>query len=207
MRKLSAIFILSVLFAACGKVGPQSGPDYSKVKPALNLDKKQEKQFDKITAEFNEMRLKVVADARSGGKMNREALIAEIKKVFALQAEALKPVLNDEQFAYYSAWLEKQLPGSVGWSKELVAQIKSELALNEEKAKMVDAVNEAFIEAYVGAHDNYHGNNEAAKKYWTEFNNNRNEAVKQMLTEEQYAQYLEITKEVRFKGEHGKEEE
>jgi len=121
MRILVAIITLSIFIAACGKVGPQSGPDYSKVKPGLNMDKKQEKQFDKITAEYNKMRLKVVADARSGGKMNREALIAEIKKVFALQAEKLKPVLNDEQFTYYSEWLEKQLPGPVGWSKELVA--------------------------------------------------------------------------------------
>jgi hypothetical protein len=58
----------------------------------------------------------------------------------------------------------------------------------------------------VEAHDNYHGDNEAAKAYWTEFDNNRTEAMKQVLSEDEFVKYLEITKDVKFKGEHGNED-
>ncbi|NOU60710.1 hypothetical protein [Marinifilum caeruleilacunae] len=206
MKNLILILTIAFSFAACSKMGPKIGPDYNKVKPELAMDKKQEKQFDQITGKYTELRMEAFAKARSGGKMNREAMMAEMKKLFAKQGEELKPVLSDQQFKYFTEWLQKQIPGPVGWSKELRAKIKTELAFDDEKSKMLEAVNQAFVEAYVGAHDNYHGNNEAAKEYWTEFNNNRNDAMKQLLNNEEYSKFLELTKEVRFKGEHGKEE-
>ena len=61
--------------------------------------------------------------------MNREAMLAKLKDFFAQQAEELKPILDETQFAIYTEWIEKNLPGRVGWSPELITKIKTELAL------------------------------------------------------------------------------
>lgn len=204
MNKLIGFIIAVFVLVSCGTDKPKVGPDYGLVKPELKLSKQQEKQFDQITLKYSKLRHEAFTNARAGGKMNREAMMADMKRLFGAQAKELKPVLSEEQFELYAHWLEEQLPGRVGWSPELISQIKDSLSLDEQKALMIDAVNEAFIEAYIGTHDNYHGDNEAAKAYWIEFNENRNLALKEVLTEEEFTKFLEITKEVRFKGEHGK---
>ena len=198
-------FVLALIFR-CGTETHKTGPDYSLLKPALDLTRQQEKQFDQITSKYSKLRHEAFAKARSGGKMNREAMMADMKRLFAEQGSELKPVLSEEQFTQYTEWLQKQLPGRVGWSPEIIAQIKQELALDQQKSNMVDAVNEAFIEAYIGAHDNYHGNNEAAKAYWTEFNSNRKAALKKVFSDEEYAKFEVIIKDVKYRGEHGKGE-
>lgn len=204
MNKLIVFTIAVFVLVSCGTDKPKVGPDYGLIKPELELSKQQEKQFDQITLKYSKLRHEAFTNARAGGKMNREAMMADMKRLFGEQAKELKPVLSEEQFELYAHWLEEQLPGRVGWSPELISQIKDSLSLDEQKSQMVDAVNEAFIEAYIRAHDNYHGDNEAAKAYWTEFNENRSLALKEVFTEEEYAKFLEVTKEVRFRGEHGK---
>lgn len=188
---------------ACSEQQKFSGPPYEELKPQLNLTSDQEKQFDEITLRYNKIRTEEFAASRSGGKTDREAMLTRMKQLFDEQSEELKPLLNNDQFELYAEWIEHNIPGRVGWSPELVEQIKTDLQLTDEKAAIVDAVNEVFIETYMAAHDNYHGNNEAAKAYWTEFNNSRNEAIKEAFSDDEYQKYLEITKEVRFKGEHG----
>lgn len=204
MSKIAVLAIALLVFASCGTDNPKIGPDYGLIKPALELSKQQEKQFDEITIKYSKIRYEAFANARSGGKMNREAMMADMKRFFGEQAKELKPIISNEQFALYAEWLQEQLPGRVGWSPELIDKIKNELNLDEQKSKMVNAVNEAFIEAYIKAHDNYHGNDEAAKSYWTEFNKNRSLALKEVLSKQEYTTFLEITKDVRFIGEHGK---
>ncbi|SHE71955.1 hypothetical protein SAMN05444274_102196 [Mariniphaga anaerophila] len=204
MRQLLLLFFVTVLAAACSEQQKHNGPPYENLKPELSLTSKQEKQFDEITLRYNKIRAEEFAAARAGGKMNREAMLAKMRNLFEKQAAEVKPLLNDEQFAVYTEWIEHNIPGRIGWSPELIEKIKTNLNLTDDKAAIVDAVNEAFIEAYSGAHDNYHGNAEAAKSYWTEFNNNRNAALKEAFSEEEYQKFLEITKDVRFKGEHGK---
>ncbi len=202
MKYTFLVAILMFLFS-CGHEH-KMGPDYDQLKPLLKLDSKQEKQFDQITDKYNGLRKAAFAEARSGGKINREALLKQMKQLFKKQGEELKPVLSNEQFSTYGEWLQKNIPGRVGWLKELVAKIKTDLALDSTKAQMVDAVNKAFIEAYINAHDNYHGDNEAAKAYWEEFDNNRKNALKEVLSEEEYTKFLDVVKDVVFRGEHGK---
>jgi len=204
MKKVIIIIFAILLVVGCEKDTQKTGPDYSLIKPKLELSKKQEKQFDNITSKYSELRTESFANARSGGKMNREAMITDMKRLFSEQGNELKTILNNKQFDIYDTWLQKQMPGRIGWSPELISQIKDSLALDSIRALMIDAVNEAFIEAYTGAHDNYHGNNEAAKQYWTEFNRNRHLSLKKVLSEKEYALLLELTKDVKFKGEHGK---
>ncbi|MFV0592518.1 MAG: hypothetical protein ACK5M7_14110 [Draconibacterium sp.] len=204
MKQLLLFLLVTFLAVACSEQQKHNGPPYENLKPELNLTAEQEKTFDEITLRYNKIRAEEFAEARTGGKMNREARLAKLKQLFEQQAEEIKPLLDNKQFAFYTEWIEQNTPGRVGWSPELIAKIKTDLSLSEEKAKLVDAVNEAFIEAYVAAHDNYHGNNEAAEKYWTEFNNSRNAALKEVFSDEEYQQFLEITKDVRFNGEHGK---
>lgn len=202
-RLIIAAFAL-LLMIGCGKETKKIGPDYDLIKPGLDLTKQQGKQFDQITAKYSSLRNEAFIEARSGGKMNREAMMADMKRLFGEQAKELKPILSEEQFTLYADWLQEQLPSRIGWSPELIVQIKRDLNLDEQKAMMVDAVNEAFIEAYIKAHDNYHGNNEAAKAYWIEFDENRKQALKVMFTTEEYTKFLNVTKDVKFKGEHGK---
>lgn len=204
MKHTILLVSLMVLLASCGKQKEVTGPDYDAIKPDLLLSNEQEKQFDEITSKYNALRMDAIGEARSGGKMNREVLLAHIMEIFEKQGLELHIILSQSQFQNYSEWIVQNTPGRVGWSKKLVKKIKSQLDLHDDKALMVDAANDAFIESYIDAHDHYHGNDEAAKEYWTMFNENRLKAMKTVLTNEEYITFLEVTKEAVFKGEHGK---
>lgn len=75
-----------------------------------------------------------------------------------------------------------------------MAKIKTELALTDEQSQILEAANNAFEKSYHDAHDIYHGNSELAQEYWVKFDNERKNAIKSIVSEEQYAKFLELVK-------------
>ncbi|GAF02435.1 hypothetical protein [Saccharicrinis fermentans] len=205
MKNIVIISMLVLSMLACSSEKGKRGPDYAVVKKELGLNAEQEKQFDNITEAYQKKREETFAAARSAGNMNREAVMAQMKQIFADQGEEIHKILNKEQFEKYADFMENNIPGKAGYTKKILAQIKSELQLTEEQYEIVLAVDQAFEKSYVNAHDKYHGDHKAAKAYWMQFDKNRKDAIKNILNEEQYNQYLKIVQEVSFRGEHGKQ--
>lgn len=194
-----AALALSFLLTSCNEEKKRRRMDISEVKPSLNLSTEQETEFDGIVKKYEEMR-EAAREVEGGDRATR---MAQFREMMKQQNEEITAILNEEQQATYNEFAKKFNRGKAGYSEELIAQLKTELALDEQQSKMLVAVNNAFEKSYVNAHDYYHGNGEAAKEYWNKFDVERQKALKGFFTEEQYAKYLDIVSEYGFRGEHG----
>ncbi|SRR5690554_24346 len=199
MKKTIAILVLAttMLFVSCKKEeNRRRGIDYNQIKPELALSEEQEKQFDEIVAKYQkiaeESRAAATAD---GAKPDRVEMFKKMEERTKLQNEDMKAFLNETQYEKYADFVDKNARKRPRYNDELLARIKTELKLDEQQAKMLEATNDAFERAYQDAHDLYHGNGELAKEYWQKYDTERKNALKQVFSEAQYAKFIELVSE------------
>ena len=118
------------------------------------------------------------------------------------QSTEMATILNEAQMKQYEAFTAQNSRRRPGYSVELINRIKSELQLDASQSQMLEAVNRAFEKSYHDAHDFYHGNGELAAEYWKKYDEERKKALKQVFTETQFEQYLEIVKDITPQGGH-----
>ncbi|MBB6463264.1 hypothetical protein [Flammeovirga kamogawensis] len=199
------LIILLAFFAfSCSEQKKGRGIDFEKVKSSLGLSADQLEKFDAINAEFDADRAAKIEALKASGKMSKAKYIKIVKPSYVAQEQKVKPILTATQFEVYHEYVKRYMPFQSDYSDELKQEVITELSLDEQQAKMYNAVNEAFVKAYRDAHDYYHGNGEAAAEYWQQFDNNRKEALQKVFTKEQYAQYLELIKKENYRGKNEK---
>lgn len=204
MRKLLYIFFATILFISCGRDHHRKGGfDFSALTSKMNLSVEKEKQYTDIVKKYAKMRDEIMATAKKG-KSDRTLTMNKMQNLLINQTKEVSNILDAEQMKVYNTLVEKiRKMRSPGYSKELITKLITDLKLNDEQIKMLNATNKAFEKAYIDAHDYYHGNNEAAKEYWNKYDTERKKALQKVFTEEQYNQFLELVKNQGFKGEHG----
>ena len=203
MKKITKMMIIPALvFALASCSGDKrKGIDYNEFKKTITLDADQEKQFDGITARYQKMQEENFEAAKAqGGNMDRVALGIKNEELRKRQAEEMAKVLKPEQMEKFNQFVDENSRKRPRYDNLLLEKIKTGAALDENQFAMLNAANDAFEKSFNDAHDIYHGNNDLAKEYWIKFDTQRKEAMKKALTPEQYSTYLEIVKDVQFKG-------
>ncbi|AZQ65053.1 hypothetical protein EI427_22800 [Flammeovirga pectinis] len=203
MRKY-LIVLFAFLAFSCAKEKKGRGINFENVKPSLALSADQLVKFDAINTEFDADRAAKIEALKASGKMSKAKYIKIVKPSYVAQEQKVKPILTATQFEVYHEYVKRHMPFQSDYSDELKQEVVTELSLDEQQAKMYNAVNEAFVKAYRDAHDYYHGNGKAAAEYWQQFDNNRKEALQKVFTKEQYAQYLELIKKENYRGKNEK---
>ena len=177
------------------------GPDYNALKQELGLSAEQEKQFDDVLEKYRQIgEANRASYTGADGKVDRVAMFEKMDEVRKQQSAEVSTFLNADQIKQYEEFVAKNTRRRPGYSDEILTQIKTELGLGESESQMLDAVNKAFEKSYHDAHDFYHGNPELAAENWTKYDEERKNALKQVFTEAQYKQYLEIVKEITSPG-------
>lgn len=194
---IASALTFSLLLVSCQKEeNKRRGIDYNEIKPELALSAEQEKQFDEVVAKYakiaEEGRVAATAD---GAKPDRVEMFKKMEERNKQQTAEMVAFLNEAQLQKYNDFVAKNSRKRPRYDDELLAKIKTELALDAQQANMLEAVNNAFEKSYQDAHDFYHGNGELAKEYWEKYDAERKNALKQVFSEEQYAKYLELVKD------------
>ncbi len=177
------------------------GPDYNALKQELGLSAEQEKQFDEVTEKYRRIgEANRASYTGADGKVDRVAMFEKMDEVRKQQFAEVATFLNTDQIRQYEEFVEKNSRKRPGYSDEIVTRIKTELKLDQSQAQILEAANKAFEKSFHDAHDFYHGNSELAAEYWTKYDEERKNALKQVFTEVQYKQYLEIVKDITSPG-------
>ncbi|MCW3162096.1 hypothetical protein [Chryseobacterium oryctis] len=199
-------FILFSLFAiaitACsGGDKKGKGIDFTPLKKELQLAADKEKQFDEIVAKYQKIQKENFEAAKAqGGKMDRVALSIKSEELRDKQAQEMTQILDAGQMEKFNKFVDENSRKRPRYNNQLLEKIKIELQLSDDQFAMLNAANDAFEKSFNDAHDVYHGNNDLAKEYWEKFDNQRKEAVKKVLTPEQYTIFLDLVKDQQFKG-------
>lgn len=204
MKNIIFLFLALVVTVSCKNDhhGKQK-IDFGALVPEMNLSPEKEKQYKDIVSKFAKQRDQIMATAKDD-KSDRTVTMNKLQNLLKNQTKEVSAILDANQMKIYNGLIEKiKKMQNPGYSKEVITKIVADLELNEEQTKMLKAANKAFAKSYLDAHDYYHGNNEAAKEYWNKFDNERKNAMKSVLTNEQYQKFLQIIKDFSFKGEHG----
>lgn len=198
MKKLFfTILTLAVVAVSCNDEGKSKrrGIDYAQLKTELALTDDQNAKYDETVAKYQKMAEESRAAAKANGaKPDRVEMFKQMEERTNQQTAEMTTFLNDEQMAKYSDFVAKNGRKRPRYNDELLAQLKTELALNDDQAKILEASNNAFEKAYHDAHDLYHGNGELAADYWNRYDNERKNALKQVLSDEQFAKFNELVK-------------
>lgn len=197
MKKLFITLIAtSLLLTSCGdEKEKRRGIDYNKLKAELALNEEQTAKFDEVTAKYQKIAEEGRAATKAeGAKFDRVEAFKKMEERNKEQAEEMAAFLSAEQMAKYTEFMDKNSRKRPRYNDETLAKIKTELALTDDQAKILEAANNAFEKSYHDAHDIYHGNSELALEYWVKFDNERKNAVKSVLSEEQYTKFLELVK-------------
>lgn len=195
MKKALLVVSLAatLLFTSCKEEQKRRGIDYNEIKPELALTPEQDKQFDEVVAKYKkiaeESRAAATAD---GAKPDRVEMFKKNEERMKLQNQEMSQFLDEAQMQKYADFVAKNSRKRPRYDDELLAQIKTELAMTPEQASMLEAANDAFERAYQDAHDFYHGNGELAKEYWDKYDAERKNALKQVLSEEQFVKFEEM---------------
>lgn len=195
MKKALVVLSLAatMLFTSCKEEQKRRGIDYNEIKPELALTPEQESQFDELVAKYQkiaeESRAAATAD---GAKPDRVEMFKKNEERMKLQNQEMSQFLDEAQMQKYVDFVAKNTRKRPRYNDELLAQIKTELAMTPEQASMLEAANDAFERAYQDAHDLYHGNGELAKEYWDKYDTERKNALKQVLSEEQFVKFEEM---------------
>lgn len=177
------------------------GIDYNAIKQELGLSAEQEKQFDALLEKYRQIgEANRASYVGADGKVDRILMFEKMDEVRKQQSAEMSTFLNADQMKQYEDFVDKNSRKRPGYSNEIMAQIKDELKLEEPQSQMLEAVNRAFEKSFHDAHDIYHGNPELAAEYWTKYDEERKNALKQIFSEAQYNQYLEIVKEITSPG-------
>ncbi|WP_434980126.1 hypothetical protein [Daejeonia sp. YH14] len=196
-----AIVLAAFMLAACSKEKQKRSIDFGDFKKEVKLSADQEKSFDAITTKYQELQKQNFEAAKAqGGKMDRVALGIKNEELRTQQAEEMSKVLDTRQMEQFNKFVDEHSRKRPRYDNALLEKIKTEAGLTDEEFAIVNAANDAFERSFNDAHDVYHGNNDLAKEYWTKFNGQRKEAIKQALPAGKYEKYLNIVKDVQFKA-------
>ncbi len=196
-----AIILAAFMLAACSKEKQKRSIDFGDFKKEVKLSADQEKSFDAITTKYQELQKQNFEAAKAqGGKMDRVALGIKNEGLRTQQAEEMSKVLDTRQMEQFNKFVDEHSRKRPRYDNALLEKIKTEAGLTDEEFAIVNAANDAFERSFNDAHDVYHGNNDLAKEYWTKFDGQRKEAIKQALPAGKYEKYLNIVKDVQFKA-------
>lgn len=196
-----AIILAAFMLAACSKEKQKRSIDFGDFKKEVKLSADQEKSFDAITTKYQELQKQNFEAAKAqGGKMDRVALGIKNEELRTQQAEEMSKVLDTRQMEQFNKFVDEHSRKRPRYDNALLEKIKTEAGLTDEEFAIVNASNDAFERSFNDAHDVYHGNNDLAKEYWTKFDGQRKEAIKQALPAGKYEKYLNIVKDVQFKA-------
>lgn len=189
---------LALLFASCSKKEQKRrGLDFDELKQELALNDEQEVKFDELTTDIKQaLEENRNANMSEGGKMNRTAFFAEMEEIYKKQDVVISEFLDEDQLVKYHEFMEKNTRKRPRYNDELLTQIKTELELDDEQAKVLEAANNAFEKEFQDAHDIYHGSSDLAKEYWDKFDTQRKAAIESVLNEEQIESFRELVKDV-----------
>lgn len=193
--KNNIFVVLAVItIISCSDNKKRRGIDYNKIKPELALTAEQEKQFDEIIVKYQKIAEEERTSMKESTKPNRIEMFKKMEERSIKQTEEMASFLNEEQLTKYKEFVKKNGRKRPRYNDEIITKIKTEANLDEEQSKILEAANNAFEKAYHDAHDIYHGNSDLAKEYWNKFDEERKNALKSVLSEEQYNKFLEIVK-------------
>ncbi|MGB7498980.1 MAG: hypothetical protein WA897_03715 [Moheibacter sp.] len=198
MKKLifTAVLGLMIFAVSCSKEEKKRGLDYDQLKNELALNSDQSAKFDETAAKFkNMMEENKAANTTEGGKMNRTAFFAKMEEIYKLQSAEMSAFLDEGQQAKYNEFMDKNTRKRPRYNDELLAKIKTELSLDQEQSKVLEAANNAFEKEFQDAHDIYHGNEELAKEYREKFDKQRRTAIESVLSDEQVTKFRELVDE------------
>lgn len=198
MRKLFfTILTLAIVAVSCNDEGKSKrrGIDYAELKSQLTLTDEQSAKYDETVAKYQKMAEESRAAAKANGaKPDRVEMFKQMEERTNRQTAEMGAFLDEAQMAKYKDFVTKNGRKRPRYNDELLAQLKTDLALTEDQAKILEASNNAFEKAYQDAHDLYHGNGELAADYWNRYDAERKNALKQVFSEEQFAKFNEMVK-------------
>lgn len=179
----------------------KKGIDYNQFKTEVKLTAEQEKNFNEITAKYQQLQEQNFQAAKAqGGNMDRVALGIKNEELRAQQSIEMATVLDAPQMEKFNKFIDENSRKRPRYDNSLLERIKTEALLSEDEFKVVNAANDAFEKAFNDAHDVYHGNNDLAKEYWVKFDAQRKQAIQKALSSEHFSKFEEIVKDVQFKG-------
>ena len=203
MKSIKTIFFALALGAAAVSCSgdKKKGIDYSQFKTEVKLTAEQEKNFNEITAKYQQLQEQNFQAAKAqGGNMDRVALGIKNEELRAQQSIEMATVLDGPQMEKFNKFVDENSRKRPRYDNALLERIKTEAQLSEDEFKVVNAANDAFEKAFNDAHDVYHGNNDLAKEYWEKFDTQRKAAIQKALSPEHYTKFEAIVKDVQFKG-------
>ncbi|WP_431611733.1 hypothetical protein [Chryseobacterium sp. 'Rf worker isolate 10'] len=200
MKSIKTLFFALALGAAAISCSgdKKKGIDYNQFKTEVKLTAEQEKNFNDITAKYQQ--LQVQAAKAQGGNMDRVALGIKNEELRAQQSIEMATVLDAPQMEKFNKFIDENSRKRPRYDNSLLERIKTEAQLSEDEFKVVNAANDAFEKAFNDAHDVYHGNNDLAKEYWVKFDAQRKQVIQKALSPEHFSKFEEIVKDVQFKG-------
>ena len=201
LLKTAFFAVVTFSIVSCSKENKRRSIDFAEFKKEVTLKPEQEKSFDEITSKYQKIQKQNFEAAKAqGGKMDSVALGIKGEELRAQQATEMAKVLDADQMTKFNAFVDENSRKRPRYDNALLEKIKTGAQLTDEQFIVVNASNDAFEKAFNDAHDVYHGNNDLAKEYWIKFDTQRKEAIKKVLSPEQYTQYLDVVKDVQFKG-------
>lgn len=198
--KTLVVALVTLLVTSCSG-DKKKGIDYNQFKAEVQLTPDQVKSFDEITKKYKDLQEQNFQAAKAqGGNMDRVALGIKGEELRTQQALEMAKVLNAPQMEKFNKFVDENARKRPRYDNALLEKIKTKAQLSEDEFKVVNAANDAFEKAFSDAHDVYHGNNDLAKEYWEKFDTQRKAAIQKVLTPEHYTKFVEIVKEIQFKG-------
>lgn len=179
-------FLIVFLLAACGE--KQERFNYTLIKSKLDLTGEQASRFDEITKSHTK-RAREAYESNSG---NQEAARAAVSAIFAAQDAKIKEILDESQYEIYAAEIKIEREGR---EKHNMTLIRERLNLDSAQTARYDLTNEAFYQTLIDNHDNYHGKPDVYREYYAEIDKSRQEAFRELMTEEQYTKYQDLAEE------------
>ncbi|MDW9380802.1 hypothetical protein [Chryseobacterium sp. JV558] len=203
MKSIKTIFFALALGAAAVSCSgdKKKGIDYNQFKTEVKLTAEQEKNFNEITAKYQQLQEQNFQAAKAqGGNMDRVSLGIKNEELRAQQSIEMATILDDPQMEKFNKFVDENSRKRPRYDNRLLEKIKTEAQLSDDEFKVVNAANDAFEKAFNDAHDVYHGNNDLAKEYWEKFDTQRKAAIQKVLSPEHYTKFETIVKDVQFKG-------
>ncbi len=187
MRKIVMIVLALGMLISCTEEKKRKGRiNYDLIKEKANITGSVAEEFDKITDEYSGKMKELYEKNKEN---NKETSKEEREELSQAQDDKIKTVLSPEQYAIYAEEIKIERTGR---EKHNINVIKEELGLDSTQAVVYDQTNAAFYKTLRDNHDSYHGKPDVYKQFYEELDGSRKEALKKILTEEQYQKYLTL---------------
>ncbi len=182
-----ALFVLAIGCKGEQQKGGRKGGriNYALIKDSMKLDATTAAKFDELTESYGKKSKETYESLKEDKAKAEEAS----KQIMAELDAEIKKIVDPAQYAIYEREIAIERKGREKHNMEL---IKTELALDSTQASKFDLANEAFYTTLRANHDNYHGKPDVYQKYYEELDVNRKSAFQELMTPQQYEQYLTL---------------